>query len=201
MSTPKANRIEIEERIRAAETLMVQRVRMATVVDHLVRAYGVTERQAQRYCERVRERWASARPRDLAQRDARRDEIRATIDEVILRALTRKIPAKDERGATRVEVDEDGQARPVLIAAPDLRAALHGLRLAIALDALEEPAGRSYVEGTPATLVPASPASEALEEDEDRDDERAAEAKRAALAARLKGQGRILLALPGGRRT
>lgn len=199
MSGSKASRQELEERLRAAETLMVQRVRMATVVDHLVRAYGVTERQAQRYCERVRERWAASRPRDLAQRDARRDEIRATLDEVIRRALTATRPVKDASGAVLVELDEDGRARPVTVAAPDLRAALHGLRLAIALDALEEPAGRTYID--PPALAPDAGSRDEDGEDAEDEDEKAAAEKRAALAARLKGQGRVLLALPGGRRT
>lgn len=197
-SSSKASRQELEERYRAAETLMVQRVRMATVVDHLSRTYGVTERQAERYCERVRERWAASRPRDLAQRDARRDEIRATLDEVIRRALTATRPVKDASGAVRVEVDDEGRARPVTVPAPDLRAALHGLRLAIALDALEEPAGRTYVDSPPA--LTAEVTREEGEDAED-EDEKAAADRRAALAARLKGHGRVLLALPGGRRT
>lgn len=54
---------------------------------------------------------------------------------------------------TREIVDPDGTREtieePITVGDPDLRAALHGLRLAMVLDALEQPAGREIIASRP----------------------------------------------------
>lgn len=150
-------RAEVEDRIRVAETLLVQKVRESTVVEHLCRAYDVSERQAARYVKAVRERWRAGAPRDLVSRERRRDELRASIDEAVRRAFQRTKAVNDAKGRplmrTRTLRDPDGTIEtieePITVADPDLRAALHGLRLAMVLDGLEQPTGREIVAARP----------------------------------------------------
>lgn len=188
---------------------MVQRVRVSAVVDHLVRTYGVSENSARRYVDAVRERWRAGAPKTLEAREARRDEIRATIDEAIRRALARTKPLVDRKGAPIMRTVErtvgdvvERVEEPVAVEVPDLRAALHGLRLAMQLDALEGVAGR---ETTAPSEANASSTAETLAEVEAQEAATGTDAppspvlpSAAELASRLKGQGRFMV-LAGGR--
>lgn len=210
VSSSRTQRAEIEERIRVAETLLVQRVRVSAVVDHLVRTYGVSENSARRYVDAVRERWRAGAPKTLEAREARRDEIRATIDEAIRRALARTKPLVDRKGAPVMRTVErqvgdtvERVEEPVAVESPDLRAALHGLRLAMQLDALEGVAGRETTSAP--SEAPASSTAETLAEAEAQEAATGTDAppsstlpSAAELASRLKGQGRFMV-LAGGR--
>lgn len=184
-----------EDRIRVAETLLLQRVRIGSVVAHLVRTYGVSERQAQRYVAKVREGWRRGAPRDVETREARRDEVRATIDEVIRLAMQRRKPLRGPDGGP---VFAPGTTDPIMVPEPDLRAALHGLRLAMQLDALEAPDGR-LVRGLPSGETREETREETIEA-EVVEVEASTAPTPAVLAARLKGEARRLIAIPGGRR-
>lgn len=200
MTKKKAPIDTTADRVRVAETLLIQRVRVSTVIAHLVRAYGVSERQAQRYVEKVRDGWRAGAPRDLETREQRRDEVRATIDEVIRLAMQARKPLRAPDGGP--VLGQDGE--PVTVAAPDLRAALHGLRLAIQLDALEAPTGR-VVRSAPSSSGPAieaeieEPEAEGLTAVGEAEPDTVRTAEAATLAKRLQGHVRQLVAIPGGR--
>jgi hypothetical protein len=167
------------------------------VVAHLAKTYGVSERQALRYVEKVREGWRRGAPRDIATREQRRDEVRATIDEVIRQAMARRKPLRGADGDPVLGADSE----PVLVPDPDLRAALHGLRLAIQLDALEAPSDVGRLMHSTAPSAPAL-AADAETKDPDVIEAEAVTVEGpspVALAAKLKGQARNLIALPGGR--
>jgi hypothetical protein len=127
-------RATMDERVDVAEGLLVQCKPVWQVKNELAQKYRVTIRQAREYTERVRERWA--REAGALDRSARRNAIRASVEDIYSKAISQTRVLRDQKGKP---VTDPKTKKPILIPVPDLRGALRAAQVLIALDGLAEP--------------------------------------------------------------
>lgn len=120
---------------------------------HLAKRHGVTTRTARKWMARVRAKWRA--DATTVDRDARRDDMRATLTTILASALMRTEMVKDKDGdfvfamervqqadGTLVELrklDKNGLPVPMTRPSPDRQRALHAAAQLRHLDALDEP--------------------------------------------------------------
>jgi len=139
----KANKLEAEQRVAEVEAAMIRRMSTGAIIRHFSARWGIRERQIERYMARVREQW-DREGRDLAPRarEARRDQMRASLDDCYAQSMSRREVVKDSSGNPVLGPD----GAPLTVARPDTRSAIAAARLLMDLDALSEEPPKQRVE-------------------------------------------------------
>ncbi len=130
-----------EYQIRLLETdkLCVRLVDTHKVRAALMKKYGVAESTANQWIAKVKKRWREDVEHKNAQmpeiREARRSQMRAMLQDVIAQANSKQTTMRDRGG--KVILDKTG--KPIMQAAPDLKASLAAMSQLRDLDALDQP--------------------------------------------------------------
>ena len=135
------------EVMRAAEGLMFQRMRRTEVQREICQRFGCGPRTARKYMRLVTDNWGEeAKAED---RTERRNSMRETANDLYTKAMERRIFATAAGGG--VQCDEEGE--PVILEAPDLRAAARALEILAKLDGLFDNTIKIDATGTLSDLV------------------------------------------------
>jgi predicted transcriptional regulator len=131
---------EQADRLSTIEQALVRRMSAIAVARHYARAWGMTERGVRKYIQRVREAWAAEALAEAAagrsSRESARDAMRASVNAVFAKAMTRSEIVRDGSGNP---VLEPKTGRPLTREVPDLRSAASAARILIDLDGLSNP--------------------------------------------------------------
>lgn len=122
---------EIARRLDEVETLMARRLSTSKVCQWAAAKYSITERQARKYVQKIRERWAAES--STVDRAAKRDQLRATAESIVAHALSRSEVVRDADGNPIVDPTTN---RPLVREVPDLKTAIRGADVLARLDGL-----------------------------------------------------------------
>lgn len=125
---------EKEARTREIEDAMARRMPFSQIEAYFMKRWGVSARTVRRYMQDVRTMWAEeAQAEDRVER---RTHMRASLNSIYAKAMTRTVVVKDADGKPIL----DGNGRPLTIESPDTRSAIQAARTLIQLDGLDDPA-------------------------------------------------------------
>lgn len=147
-----------EEHLAETEQALVRLRAKYRVQQHLVTKYGIAPRTARKWIEAVRRRWGAEA--EQTDRTAKRNEMRATLNELLHQALNKTIVVKNPDGTVVVDPQS---GRPVVKLQPDLQRALHASAQLRALDGLDAPT-KHVVEGGVAGVLVVGPTAKTTSE-------------------------------------
>ncbi|MEQ8721011.1 MAG: hypothetical protein RID81_07020 [Sandaracinaceae bacterium] len=135
----RADAFELERRLEYVEERLVLRLSTARVQREVAERYGVTTRTARDYIRKVRDRWNEEASTE--DRVERRNHMRASVNDIFVQAMTRRVPVLERGGAPVLEEDPDGGSRPVEREEPDLKTAIRAAETLCRLDGLYDAKG------------------------------------------------------------
>lgn len=123
----RVSKQEHEERLAETEQALVRLRSSYRVEQHLAKKFGVDERTARKWMAAVRKRWREAAVE--VDRQAHRDELAATLNEVIFQAMNKSFIVKNEDGTVVLDANPNSPTfgKPVVKANPDLQRVLHAV--------------------------------------------------------------------------
>lgn len=128
-----------EEQLAETEQAIVRLRSAYRVEQYLAKKFKVNPRTARRWIEAVRKRWRACAVE--VDKDAHRDDIAATLNEVIFQAMNKSFIVKNDDGTVVVDTNPNspGFGKPIVKQNPDLQRVLHGIVQLRALYGVDAP--------------------------------------------------------------
>lgn len=130
-ATVRVTKAEHARRVDEIETLLARRLSTSRIERWGAEQWKVTQRQVRNYIAHVRKRWLEEA--EGTDRTAKRDQLRATAEDIIARALSRSEVVRDAAGNP---IMDPKSGKPLTREIPDLRTAQRGADLLARLDGL-----------------------------------------------------------------
>jgi hypothetical protein len=127
---------EREDRLREVEGAMARRIPTRQLEAMFAKRWNISVRQVRRYVATVRDRWREEAQELESDRPKQRDAMRASLNVVFSKAMTKTAVVKDAAGNPLID---PATGRPLTMEAPDLRGAVQAAKVLVALDALDAP--------------------------------------------------------------
>jgi hypothetical protein len=123
----------VAERLVEVETLLTRRVGSRRIEKLLAERWSLTTRQVRHYIARVRRTWEAEASSEG--REAKRDAMRASLDDLYANAMGRTEIVRDAKGSPIL----DPQGKPLVRPNPDTKTAVRAAAEIIRLDGLAAP--------------------------------------------------------------
>lgn len=140
--------IEKQQRLDAIEQLMTRRLTVSAVTAWAKKEWSIGERQVRDYIKGVRDRWAREALSD--DRREERSHMRASLNDIFARAMSRSEVVKDSAGNPIIDPKT---SKPITREVPDLRTAVRAAESICRLDGLYQ--DRLQIGGGRAGALPA----------------------------------------------
>lgn len=132
--TPRVTKAEHARRVDEIETLLARRLSTSRIERWGADKWGVSQRQIRNYIRAVRDRWEEESKG--TDRTAKRDQLRATAEDIVARALSRTEVVRDAAGNPVIITNPDGSTKIATREVPDLKTAVRGSDVLARLDGL-----------------------------------------------------------------
>lgn len=118
---------EYEEQLAETETAIVRLRSAYRVEQHLAKKFNKDPRTCRKWMQVVRQRWRESAVE--VDKEAHRNDIAATLNEVIFQAMNKSYIVKNDDGTVVVDQNPNspGFGKPIVKSNPDLQRVLHGV--------------------------------------------------------------------------